>query len=340
MNKEIILKEIRDQGSITSSALSKKYKISKQALNKYFRSLIISGDIIKEGSTRNSKYLLNTNNLQQKSSQIIKLEKNTYGLQEDLVFDELQIKTNLSKHLHKNVISILNYAFTEMLNNAIDHSGAKKARILFKIDTDSIEFVIADSGIGIFNNVMNKFKLKNEYEALEHVLKGKQTTLPDRHSGQGIFFTSRIADLMHIESHKIKIIFNNKKNDIFVGECRQVRGTRITFMIAKRSKRQIKKIFDQYANEEYDFDRADYKIKLVTNREYLSRSQAKRIVTGIDKYKKIIFDFKDITFVGQAFVHEIFIVYQRQNPSIEITFINANQAIASMILRALRETKK
>jgi hypothetical protein len=42
--------------------------------------------------------------------------------------------------------------------------------------------------------------LKNHLEAIQDLLKGKQTTMPKSHSGEGIFFTSKIADNLTISS--------------------------------------------------------------------------------------------------------------------------------------------
>ena len=40
--------------------------------------------------------------------------------------------------------------------------------------------------------------------AIAEFNKGKRTTMPDRHSGEGIFFTSRVMDLFEIESHHLR----------------------------------------------------------------------------------------------------------------------------------------
>ena len=184
---------------------------------------------------------------------------------------------------------------------------------------------------------MTKFKLKNEFEGLEHLLKGKQTTMPSKHTGQGVFFTSRIADRFEIRSHKLTLIVDNQKNDIFVGEQNHTTGTKISFFIKSKSKKKLKSLFDQYANEDYEFDRANFRVKLTADRELLSRSQAKRILLGLDVYKKIIFDFSKVKIIGQAFADEIFRVFQNHHPHIELTFANSNEVVTAMILRALRK---
>ncbi|GAH25948.1 unnamed protein product, partial [marine sediment metagenome] len=77
-----------------------------------------------------------------------------------------------------------------MLNNAIEHSESKKVEIIIERRKNNIIFEVRDWGVGIFNNIMNKKGLSSEMDAIQDLLKGKQTTAPSYHSGEGIFFTS------------------------------------------------------------------------------------------------------------------------------------------------------
>lgn len=62
----------------------------------------------------------------------------------------------------------------------------------------------------------------------------------------------------------------------------------------------------------------------------------KRILTGLEKHQRLTFDFRGVSMIGQAFADEIFRVYQKQNPGKELLFVNANEAVVGMILRAIR----
>lgn len=44
-----------------------------------------------------------------------------------------------------------------------------------------------------------------------------------------------------------------------------------------------------------------------------SRSQAKRLLARVDKFKKVIFDFDDVEPIGQAFADEVFCVFAKQH---------------------------
>ncbi len=180
-----------------------------------------------------------------------------------------------------------------------------------------------------------KKKLNNNLEAIQELLKGKQTTDPKRHSGEGIFFTSKAADSLTIVSSENKIIFNNLIEDVFIYDQKRFKGTKVSFSISLKSPRQLEDIFKQYTNNSFEFSKTKVIIKLYKiDTDYLSRSQARRVVSGLVKFKNIILDFKNVKTVGQAFADEIFRVWQSNHPQIKITTENTNKNIDFMINRA------
>ena len=66
---------------------------------------------------------------------------------------------------------------------------------------------------------------------------------------------------------------------------------------------------------------------------YISRSQARRILAGLEKFKSVILDFDRVSTVGQAFVDEIFRVFQSRHQDITIAPVNMNDAVRFMIGR-------
>jgi hypothetical protein len=147
---------------------------------------------------------------------------------------------------------------------------------------------------------------------------------------------SRIADRFTLRSHKLEYTVDNRCDDLFVAEKARMQGTLVTFEILRRSRKQLQSIFDAYSNDDFEFDRTNFRVRLTAARELLSRSQAKRILTGLEAYRKIILDFQAVREIGQGFADEIFRVFRRRHPEIEVTFENANEAVSSMILRVLR----
>ena len=108
----------------------------------------------------------------------------------------------------------------EMVRKSLNQCVEKRA--------DTLVFFVNDFGIGVFRNVMQKQKLKSELEAIQDLLKGKTTTQPHAHSGEGIFFTSKVADIFSLESFGKKLTINNILNDIFIEEVKpSKRGTKV-----------------------------------------------------------------------------------------------------------------
>ena len=99
-----------------------------------------------------------------------------------------------------------------MYNNAIDHSEGSTVWNRLTVSDYSIEFMIRDDGIGIFEKIKNAFGLDDHRQVLAALAKGGLTTDPARHSGQGIFFTSQAFDSFWIMS-QYAAMTNNTYDD-------------------------------------------------------------------------------------------------------------------------------
>ena len=230
------------------------------------------------------------------------------------------------------------YGFTEMYNNAIDHSGGTKIYTEVEIRDTQMSITIMDNGIGIFQKIQNALNLESTRESILHLSKGKFTTDPSKHSGEGIFFTSRVFDSFSIFSSDMFYTFENKdwilsneKKEIF-GE-----GTLIKMRLSLDTKRTPKEIMDEYADHEIGFGKTIVAVALSAdpNDPHVSRSQAKRLLMGLEKFRTIILDFKGVNSVGQAFVDEVFRVFKNEHPDITIHYFNANEEVEAMIKRGL-----
>ena len=204
------------------------------------------------------------------------------------------------------------------------------------VDSRACSFAVRDSGVGVFANVMKEKRLASEMEAIEDILKGKQTTQPERHSGQGIFFTSKIVERFVLESHKKRLIVDNRIDDIFLEDMRSLKGTRVICEIDANTASKLAELFREYASEEFAFDRTKVTVKLFESGEsYVSRSQAKRLLHSLEQFREIVLDFTGVESVGQAFADEVFRVFAADHPEIRIEPINMGENVEFMVRRAL-----
>jgi hypothetical protein len=198
----------------------------------------------------------------------------------------------------------------------------------------------------VFKSIMNKKHLNSELEAIQELLKGKITTMPKSHSGEGIFFTSRAADNFMLDSFGHELVFNNSLPDIFVQKVKKIKkGTKVIFSIKTTSNRHLNEIFRDYANidgdNNYGFDKTEIQVKLYTiGGVNISRSQARRILSGLEKFKIILFDYDNVSMIGQAFADEIYRVFHNKYPDIKLENTDMNEAVKFMVDRAITEAAK
>lgn len=348
INKENILKIAQKKGLVRTRDFVEDFGLSRQHISNLLSCLVKENKLIKIGSTRNAKYItLKYLDLHSDVSQTRFIRKiKNYNLEEHKVLDDIEHNFLLYNKLSENIKSIFAYTFSEMMNNAIEHSQSKKINISVEISGQELIFIIDDFGIGVFRNIMQKRKLKNEFEAIQDLLKGKTTTAPKLHSGEGIFFTSKIADTFILNSYGYQLTIDNKIDDVFVKKLRgQKHGTKVIFRINIGTKHHLNDIFKKYTNiskdSDYGFDKTEIRIKLyIIGGIHISRSQARRVLSGLEKFNIIIMDYNDVPMVGQAFADEIYRVFKNKYPNIKIQNENMNKAVQFMIKRAISEAKK
>ena len=87
-----------------------------------------------------------------------------------------------------------------MLNNVIDHSEAHHVKIQITKTAKHTTIIIADNGVGVFKKIQTAFNLLDERHALFELAKGKLTTDPQSHSGERIFFASKMFERFDIST--------------------------------------------------------------------------------------------------------------------------------------------
>jgi len=334
--REVIRQYIEERGSATGPELAEHLGVTRQAVSIHLRRLIDAGEIFKTGSTRAARYFPPQAAV---PARRLKRDLMLANLDESVVYEDIAIALTLSR-LPDNTESIVHYAFTEMLNNAIDHSMADQCTIEVRLDTTRLAFTVRDSGIGVFHSIADKFELQDEHAAMIELIKGKVTTQPEAHSGEGIFFVSKAADRFALRSHRLQIEWDRDRDDVFVSEPRFLKGTLVEFQIRIDSRTRLEKVFAEFAPEEYDyqFQKTRVLVKLL-QREYVSRSEAKRLLHNLDKFSEIELDMRDVVSVGQGFADEIFRVFASTHPKILIRPINAGAALKAMIRHVSKKAR-
>jgi biotin operon repressor len=336
VTKKSLLKYLKARQPASGRELTEAFGISRQAINKHLKGLIENGKVCKEGTTKGTVYTVHSAADKKDVSQKFRKRYVLEGLEEHVVFNECETSLQLRKNISHNVFDIVRYAFTEMMNNAIEHSESKPGDVEFFMNAYDCGFKIKDYGIGIFYSVFKKLSLPDESAAVGELLKGKTTTMKERHTGEGVFFTSKSGDHIIFRSHRAELVFDNKVKDVFMTARRFTRGTEVSFRISRNSKRKLGDIFNLYAPAEYEhrFEKTRVFVALY-HKELMSRSEARRMLNGLDKFREIIIDFLGVRSIGQGFADEIFRVFRKVHPDIAVRVENLNPSLQPIIRHAI-----
>ncbi len=341
-NDKKILVFLKKQESITAPQLAEHLHVSRQRAFQLLSKLVFEGRAVRVGERRGRRYALP--NMPFEIRDRIDLTLDNKKLKEHEVLMNIRDRFVPLKLVSENVRSIFDYAFSEMLNNAIEHS--ESSRITVSViasgrvadgSPSQFTFIIRDYGIGAFRNLMKKRTLSSELEAMQDVLKGKITTSPEAHSGQGIFFTSKAADRFSLRSYGWEMRVDNLIPDIFfLADQVPAEGTEVRFDINYHSMRHLIDVFRAFESEDgsQDFDRTEIHVRLFMHGTiHVSRSQARRILVGLENFKRVTLDFDRVPTIGQAFADEIFRVFCLKCPQVRIQAVNTNEVVKFMIDR-------
>ena len=318
----------QNSGDINTEKIAEAFSISRKTVYAYIRKSIERGEIryIKRGCY---ELILSAD-----ISEGVDIEK---GKSDEMRIYEKWIEPYLQK-LPKNVKSIWAYACSEMINNAIDHSDSKNVRISVEKDAWNTVVSISDYGIGIFKKIKEFFDYESEEEATHELFKGKLTTDSENHSGEGVFFTSRVMDRFVILSGGQIFSHNNFEDNYYkIKEWEEDKATTVIMQLSNFSEKRLVDIFDEFSDEDGRFLRINLIVKkFFANNDPISRSQAKRFVRRFEEYEEVLLDFRDVESIGQGFAHELFVIFNQKHPQITIDAINQNEGIKKMIIHVLR----
>jgi DNA-binding transcriptional ArsR family regulator len=310
--------------------VAERFSISRQAANRHVARLAEEGLLVAEGETRSRRYSLAVLAALSKGFPIVP------AMEEHALWERHMLP--ILGSAPANVRDICNYGFTEMVNNAKDHSGSAMVSITARVTAATVNMTVKDEGVGIFQKIRTALGLEDERHAILELVKGKVTTDPARHTGEGIFFTSRMFDYFGIDSGRLFLGRRRQSEDFLMDAAEPVTGTRIAMTIATSSDHTTSEVFDRYATDQddYAFQRTHVVVSLgqAEGEKLVSRSQAKRIVARLDRFKEAVLDFKGIDSIGPGFADEIFRVFQSTHPAVDLTVINASDEVQKMIRRA------
>ena len=336
--RHFILSHVQEHPSDIVKFTADHFGMSKQGINKHMRALVAQADIIAKGNTSARTYRLGKGRIADMIFEI------TPDLEEHVIWYQ-KIKPLLDD-LPDNILELWGYSFQEILNNAIDHSEGSEIEIEALQKEGYTEITILDNGIGIFKKLCKVYNFDDEKHAALELSKGKLTTDPESHTGQGIFFSSRMVDKFIIHSgHATLFHLKDRAFDfVLVSGEEEIKGTIVVMRLENNTARTVSSIFDMFelpGDEDHGFVKTLIPVKLAQyDKEMMvSRSQARRVLARVNRFKHVGLDFQDVEKIGQPFADEIFRVFRLEHPEINIYAINENDQIKRTMKKAIADSK-
>ncbi len=315
----------RLQGDALPAALMTRLDISRRRANGLLRKLVAAQWLQVSGTPRRLRY----------SPGALRQVVQRYplaGLQEDMPW-----RRDFAPHftLPPAVQRMVQHAFTELLNNAIDHSGGQQVTVSLRQTPLQVQLLVSDDGCGLFERIAECFAIDEPQVAMLELSKGKLTSAPERHSGHGLFFSSRLADVFDIHANAAAFQRRSWEERTWrPGRPATQSGTSIYLAIQLDTTRTLDAVLRAHSVEgSYGFDSTEVPLHLLSGETHslASRADARRVAARLGGFKRAELSFKGVDDIGHGFADELFRVFQRDNPGLLLVPVGMNRGVQAMV---------
>lgn len=339
--KNYLLRKIDENDKDPVSKISDAFGISVTSVKRYLEAELNDGHILKDNEAACGYSLVF-------DTHTIQYEIDAIPEQEDtIVYKDILPLLNTGD----NAGRIWRYALPEIFNNALEHSGGTTVNI--HVDTCFLytRITVADDGIGIFSRVIDAMKQYGHpnpmiEDAVAELYKGRFTSSPERHTGEGIFFTMKLLDKTAFISDGAVLRSGYDGDQTLVRSHLLAyamrlskKGTIVVMQLENDTRRESGEIFGQYSDPDDGLFKTRIPVfEACMDRDPVARSQARRICARLESFREVILDFDKAEIMGQGFADEIFRVFHNAHPEVLLTPVNMNAEVNAMYLHA-RNTK-
>lgn len=325
--ERFLLQRIFEEDPDFVDATMKAYSVSRSTVYNYLNTLQANGEVERVGGSMPYRILYKTTRFTVDTSR---------EHSEDRMFS--RDIAPLLEDLPQNVQKIWRYAFTAMMNNALEH--ARATAIVCVVNRSRLCTIVGilDNGIGIFRRIQQDQKdagkdVPTSAEAASLLYAGGYTSAPETHAGEGIFFTSRLMDHFAIRSDYQ--LFTPNADDAEEGTGERFRGTAVQMALNNDSTRELSQVMATYVDPEEGFVRTEIPVARFFEGDFpVSRSEARRLLATLANFRFAELDFAGIDEVGRDFAHELCTVAVGQYPLLRLHVKNATPIVAGTLRRA------
>jgi anti-sigma regulatory factor (Ser/Thr protein kinase) len=240
---------------------------------------------------------------------------------------------------------MVQHSFCELLNNAIDHSSGSHVTVSLRQTATQVQLLVSDNGLGLFRRIAETFSIASPALAMLELSKGKLTSQPQRHTGQGLFFTAKLADVFDLRANDAA--FQQRGWDDKGWQPQRglsQTGTSAYAAFALDTPRTLDGVRQAHSMDGLgaDFERTQVPLRLMTSSiEGLeSRAQARRVRARLGEFRHADVDFSGVATIGHAFADELFRVLAPSQPGLALVPVNMTPAVAALVASVRRSASR
>ena len=315
------------RGAVANRDVARALRISPATSHRLLRALVTAGVLQRAGAGPAARYALRP----------VRRRFALAGLDEDRAWRQVSADVARIRPLDEEEARSLRYAASEVINNAIDHSGGRRVEVDVAFEQKGTTVTrVRDDGVGVFRRVCETFGFATPADAIVQLEKGKLTSDPSRHSGEGLFFSSKVVSRFRIESRGAAWVVDNLIHDSTIAASGLAQGTLVTLTTVRGRTPRLAEAFAAYTDPEtLRFGRTRVTVKLsALGDAFVSRSEARRLVARWTDFTHVTLDFSGVEMVGQGFCDEVFRVFASRHPAVTIEPVGMNDPVAFMVGRA------
>lgn len=325
--REALFDLLEQRDEIANRDLAERLGISPATSHRILQGLVLAGVLERRGNGRATVYRLRS-------------VRRRYPIEtaaEDEIWREVSQQIAQIRPLGDREEQALRYAASEILNNAIDHSGGQSVTVdadLRAIGTVVVRVV--DDGVGVFQKVCRDFGYASAQEAIVQLEKGKLTSDPSRHSGEGLFFSSKAVSRFRLESDGVAWVVDSMVGDSALAPSEVRSGTQVVLEVIRGQTPFLPDVFAAYTSPKtLRFVRTRTTIALSAfGSSLVSRSEAKRVTARLPEFEHVTLDFSGVEMVGQGFCDEVFRVFATAHPDVVLEPVGMNDMVEFLVRRA------
>ncbi len=258
------------------------------------------------------------------------------------------------------------HALTELVNNAVEHSGGRRVTVSMRQTPQQLQLLVSDDGCGLFERIAQAHGIDDARLAMFELAKGGLTSRAAQHSGQGLFFSARVGDIFDIHANGAAFQYRAGEAgpmtagagaagltgtagagpDAAAGRWHDTRpasaaGTSVYLAIALDTPRTLQQVLQQHALPtapglpRLGFDLTQVPLGLLGSGGALaSRAEARRAAARLGAFRAAELDFRGIADIGHGFADELFRVFAQQHPQLQLRPQGMAPAVAAMVSAA------